>query len=348
MNMNGRDTGTATADPETDQFQILSHDELMDADIAQPNELVEGLIDEATGNTLAGPPGVGKTWTELDLLRSIAAGVDWLGKFPTAQGTALIFDEESHLPGVQSRVKMLERGNPLGKGLPLYFAVGHGLRLDTQIGASHLEAQIRRYRPAIVALDSFTRIHGVDENNAGDLASVHAVMKALMRTYGTAFLSTDHVRKKSLLNDPEEMLRGSTEKRAWPDCILFAAPGENGTIQMSHVKARWHDKIPDFSLSIDVDKEAGTATVSYVGLAANNTVTKANEIISAIHDLKRQLGEDGADAVRVAAWLECHPDTVRRHATKLIAAGILATRKVAPSEKGGKPKDVYDVIGGRD
>jgi predicted ArsR family transcriptional regulator len=37
---------------------------------------------------------------------------------------------------------------------------------------------------------------------------------------------------------------------------------------------------------------------------------------------------------------------VRRHASKLVAAGIVATRKAAAGAKGGKPKDVYDVAGG--
>jgi hypothetical protein len=31
-----------------------------------------------------------------------------------------------------------------------------------------------------------------------------------------------------------------------------------------------------------------------------------------------------------------------------VAAGLVATRKVTPGAKGGKPKDVYDVVGGRD
>jgi hypothetical protein len=32
----------------------------------------------------------------------------------------------------------------------------------------------------------------------------------------------------------------------------------------------------------------------------------------------------------------------------LVGAGLVATRKVTPSAKGGKPMDVYDVLGDRD
>ncbi len=56
----------------------------------------------------------------------------------------------------------------------------------------------------------------------------------------------------------------------------------------------------------------------------------------------------GDRPTRLAAWLEVSPDTVRRHAGKLVAAGIIRTRKAPPGEKGGKPKDVYDVIGGQE
>lgn len=69
---------------------------------------------------------------------------------------------------------------------------------------------------------------------------------------------------------------------------------------------------------------------------------------SAIHALQHQAGPDFADALKIAAWLECSPDTVARHANKLLTAGILAVRTVQPSEKGGRPKKVYDVVGGRD
>jgi predicted ArsR family transcriptional regulator len=50
----------------------------------------------------------------------------------------------------------------------------------------------------------------------------------------------------------------------------------------------------------------------------------------------------------IAAWLECSPATVDRHADKLVKAGILAIRTVSPSEKGGRPKKVFDVKGGHD
>ncbi len=126
--------------------------------------MVEGLIDEGTGNILAGPPGVGKTWKVLALARAVASGTPWLGHFPTNQATVLVVDEESHVPGLQTRARMLEAGDPLGADVPLFFAVGLGVRVDANPGAALLDGLCARYRPGLIIVDSLTRVHGADED----------------------------------------------------------------------------------------------------------------------------------------------------------------------------------------
>jgi len=321
----------------------IGYGDLLTLDLPPARPLVAGLIEEQSGAILAGPPSVGKTWLALSLARAVASGTPWLGHFPTNAGPVLVIDEESHLPGLQQRLRMLEAGDPVGHELPLHFAVGHAVRIDANPGAAHLDALIVRHRPRLVILDSLTRVHGANENDAGQMADVFANARATMRRHDTALVFLDHARKKSLVNDLEEMLRGSTEKRAWPECILFAMPAEKGTLTLTHVKARFTEQIADFTVRIAVDREAGTATVRHTGEAVGQRETKANEIIEAVHALHAQLGPDGADATTVAAWLECSPDTVRRHAGRLVKVGILATRTVRTA---GRPKDVYDVAGG--
>lgn len=328
----------------------FSYGELLDLAIPPARPVVTGLIEEQTGGILAGPPNVGKTWMLLTMARSVAAGHDWAGQFPTTQGAVLYVDEESHLAGVKARLLMLEAAEPLGRDLPLQFAVGLGARLDTAAGAALLDGLLARHRPLLTIVDSLTRVHGADENHAGQMADVFANAKTLMRAHHTTILFADHLRKRGLVNDPEEMLRGSTEKRAWPDTILTAEPdGSEGTgLLVRHVKARHGRRLDPFALTLDVDEANGTARLVHGGEVRPDAVAHGNDIVAAIHALKGQLGEDGADATTIAAWLSCHPDTVRRHTSKLVAAGIVATRKAAASAKGGKPKDVYDVTGGRE
>ncbi len=324
-----------------------TYDDLLSLDIPPAGQLIEGMIEEGSGNILGGPPNVGKSWLTLAMGRSIAGGVDFLGRFATIQGTVLVVDEESHLPGVVARAKMLDRADRLGPGLPLHFAVGRGLRLD-DASAAALDRDMARVKPKLVILDSLVRVHGANENDAGQMADVFNNAKRLMRRHGAAFLFTDHVRKLGLINDPEERLRGSTEKRAWPDAIFAADPVKDDPNDLTFVqtKARHGRKLDPFTVKLEIDPVAGTARLVYGGEASTDAVTRGAEVIQAIHAVKAQLGEDAADRTAIAGWLSCSEATVTRHANQLVAAGLIASRKVKSGPRGGQPRVVYDVAGG--
>ena len=71
--------------------------------------------------------------------------------------------------------------------------------------------------------------------------------------------------------------------------------------------------------------------------------------MTAIRALQQQLGDpDAADAVRIAAYLECSDDTARRHLRRLVQAGVLTTRKAVPRANGGPRREVYDLVTGDD
>ncbi len=333
------------------QVEAVSWAELLDTELPPERPIVTGLIGEETGNIWGGAPNVGKSWLILSASRAIASGTPFLGHFATTQHTVLVVDEESHLRGLVSRARMLEKAEPLGRDLPLYFAVGLGLRVDATLPAvAQLDALMTKYRPSLVIADSLTRVHTANENSAPEMASVFFSVKALMRQHQCSFRFTDHVRKRGLINDAEEMLRGSTEKRAWADNIIAVESSDQGRDQLviTHTKARHEGRLDPFGVHLDIDPVDGTARLTYAGEVTSTAATKANEIVAAIHALHQQLGPDGADAATVSAWLNCSPDTVSRHAGKLVAAGILSKRKSTPGDRGGRPRDVYDVPGGRD
>ena len=311
----------------------------------RPAPLVDGVLDQGTGAILAGPAGVGKTWIALDLIRAVASGTPWLDRFPTNAGPVLVIDEESSLWGVQDRLRMLEAGRELGSDLPVTFSIGQGIRLDTQDGTTRLEALVQKHRPVLIVIDSFTRIHALTENSAGEMATLFRIATALMTAHGCCILFVDHVRKKGLVDAPDEVLRGSSEKRAWPSTVLFAAVGEPGQVTITHSKARYHEPQAPFSVAIAVDAELGSARVRHGGAIASSAITKSNDILEAIQAVKAQLGADGADATAVGAWLDCHPDTVRRHVQKLERAGLVMARSIKSGPDGGKPKQVFDVTG---
>lgn len=337
-------TDDSSEDAETpdDAPRSISHAEILALDLPPARPLVEGIIEEGTGCILAGPGGTGKTWLSLDLARAIASGTPWLGKFPTGQSSVLVIDEEGNERGIQSRLRLLNAAQPLDD-LPLWFAIGLGLKIDAQKTERIIQEEIERYQPGVVIFDSLTRVHSANENDASEMAQVFARFSTLRRLYGCTVVLIDHLRKKGLINDEAEMLRGSTDKRNWPDTILFVSPAESGTMTVSHIKARYGQSVPEFTVALEIDNDAGVGRVRYQGQAPSQHIGKGNDIIAAIHALKAQLGEDGADILKIAAWLDVSDETVRKHVKRLASQSILRSRRITTE---GRPKDVYDVQGG--
>jgi hypothetical protein len=341
---NGKPPGDS--EPEGTDFTWA---DLIDMELPPERVVIDRMIGEASGTLVGGPGGSGKSWLLLEGARAVASGTPFLGQFATTQQTVVYIDEEANLRGVVSRAQMLERANPLGRDLPLFFEIGQGLRVEPGSGADRLDAFLTRRRPGFVIGDSLTRFHGANENSASEMAEVFYNVKAFMRDYACSFAFLDHTRKKGLLNDPAEMLRGTTEKRNWCDNVLAVEPDEADPARSIVTVTKQRYGVQDWSFAVrrEIDNDAKTAAVVYAGEAMKAPASKANDIIAAIHDLQHQLGPDSATATTIAAWMNCSRDTVDRHTGKLVAAGILARRKVMADGKGGRPTTVYDVIGGK-
>ncbi len=318
--------------------RALSYQELMREDLAPPTPLCDPFLDAGGGALLAGPPNVGKSWLIAYLARAVASGTPWLGHFSTVAGTVLWLDAEATPYHVRERLRMLERAQPLGDDLPIHLVIGEGLRLDATAGFAHLDALMADLRPALVVADSLVRHHGADENAAGQMAEVFAAVRRLMLHHGSAFLFAHHARKAGPAgNDPADMLRGSTEIRAWPDTILFASPSTDG-LTMSHVKSRYSARLPDFRLRLDITDDA--AQIVYHGEIAASAETKTSDIVAAITALQTQFGPDGADVKHLVDQLGSNESTVRRQLTSLVKSGTIVTREIRTA---GRPKAVYDV-----
>jgi predicted ATP-dependent serine protease len=336
-------TANGTGPPGTD----YSYADLLAMELPPERVIIARMIGEDSGTIVGGAGGAGKSFMMLEAARAIASGTPFLGQFATTQQTVVYVDEESNLRGVVDRAKMLERGTPLGRDLPLFFEVGRGLRVEPGAGSARLDALLTRRKPGFVIADSLTRFHGANENSATEMADVFYNVKAIMRQHGCSFAFIDHHRKKGLLNDPTEMLRGASEKRNWSDGVIAVDPDDHESERSIVTVTKQRYGVQDWSFAIrrQINKEAGTARVIFDGEATKTQASKANDIIAAIHALQAQLGPDAADANTIAAWLNCSRDTIDRHAGRLVKASILAKRTIAASDKGGR-RAIYDVIGG--
>ena len=348
---NGRAT---TAEDLAGADRVFDHAAFLAETFPQPAPLIAGILGSGTANNWSGAPGVGKTWAALTAARAIAGGTPWLEHFATTPGRVLIVDQESNPAGLQARLKMLDRVAPLPADAPLFLRVTSGLHVDDDPadpagGYARLAAMLELHRPDLLILDSFTRFHRVNENDAGAVADVNQRFRALIDDHRCALILIDHTRKPSPLatnDDPGARLRGSGEKLAFVDFALAfeKAKAEPGTLIVTGTKGRWMPAPEPFSVRLEVDEVEGTARLVHAGDVSRDENATPGLILGAIQDIKAQAGPDGATVATISGYLGHSESTIRKHLKKLEAVKLVCPRK-RPKLPGanGRPPDCYDV-----
>ncbi len=247
-------------------FKVVSLPEFLTGEELQMNWIVEGIFPSEGVAILSGPPGQGKSWMLLDLALASAQGGKWLDYFQTTPAKVLYIDEESSTVLLQKRLKKLLSKSEVNKdSLGVHFAVGQGLCLNKAESVAKLRAIMNELKPHLVIVDCLIRVNNAEENSAKEMASVFAVVKALVREFKCCFIFADHQKKpgKSGNGHMDLMLRGSTEKVAFVDTLLSLKRNDSLLI-VEHSKSRFTEPTPSFLVEIiDVDSE--TTKVSYAG-----------------------------------------------------------------------------------
>jgi hypothetical protein len=189
----------------------------------QPQWLIEGLwADQAVG-ILGGQPKCCKSFLALDIAVSVAAGAACLRRFPVRRtGPVLIFPAEDALAVVRQRLEgiCVAAGVQLDK-LPIYVITAPRILLDLPQDREQLRATVAQFRPALLILDPFIRLHRADENASKDVAPLLGYLRELQRQFGTAVLLVHHIRKGSSTDRPGQALRGSSDLHGWGDSNLY-------------------------------------------------------------------------------------------------------------------------------
>jgi AAA domain len=95
------------------------------------------------------------------------------------------------------------------------------LRLDRDLDRTPLWETTKRLRPPLVLLDPLVRLHGIDENHAGEVARLLAYSCSLQRQLELSVLQVHHTRKNAAGETAAgQGLRGSSDIHAFGDSIL--------------------------------------------------------------------------------------------------------------------------------
>ncbi len=186
--------------------------------------LVEGLWGEQSVGVIGGAPKCAKTWLGLDLALSVATGTACLGKYAVPKpGPVLVYLAEDALPVVRERIEGMARYRGLDfVGVELYVITAPVLRLDRDPDRTRLWETTRRLGPRLLILDPLVRLHGIDENRAGEVAELLAYFRSLQRQFELAVLLVHHTRKNAAGGVAAGVgLRGSGDIHAFGDSNLY-------------------------------------------------------------------------------------------------------------------------------
>lgn len=138
---------------------------------ARPTEwLLEGLLAQAELAMLYGDGGVGKSWVTMALSVAIANGDDSFLGVPLSPKNRRVFyvDQENDEQLVKLRFKQLGLKDAAVDNIRfLWYA---GVRLDEK--PEWLFEDVDSFDPALAVLDSYTRLHRLKENDAGEMGVV--------------------------------------------------------------------------------------------------------------------------------------------------------------------------------
>ncbi len=197
--------------------------ELADDKIAE-RWLVEQLWCANSVGVIGGAPKCAKTWLGLDMALSVATGTPCLGKYAVPEaGPVLIYLAEDALVVVRERIEGMVRHRGLDLDeVEVHVITAPVLRLDQERDRDRLWETTRRLRPRLLVLDPLVRLHGIDENRAGDVAELLAYFRSVQRELGLSVLLVHHTRKNA--GDAViagQGLRGSSDIHAFGDSNLY-------------------------------------------------------------------------------------------------------------------------------
>jgi hypothetical protein len=217
---------------------------------------------------VAGEPGKGKSVVGLSLAAATAGETDWLGMFPCEHGPVLIVDGEAGPDNTAERWRCLEGTAAADERTHFLFDA------PPVIGpqASALRPLLRRLRPALVVLDSFSALlePGADEN---DNAAVRAALEPWRRYASDLSFCcalVHHLRKAGqgfAESRGLSRIRGAGALAAAADAVYVLHEDPDGRKVLTCEKMRWgprplpfaltFDPLPDGRLALDFAGEIG-------------------------------------------------------------------------------------------
>lgn len=202
----------------------------------RPAWLITELWAHQAVGVIGGAPKCCKTYLALEMALAVASGAPCLGRFPVFDpGPVLLFAAEDSPLQVRARLASLAQARGVDfDALPVFLILAEQLRLDLQADKARLAAAVEQFRPRLLILDPFVRLHRLDENSAMEVSALLADLRALQRRFELAVLLVHHTRKAGG-EASGQALRGSGDLHAWGDSNLYLRRSQDSlTLAVEH------------------------------------------------------------------------------------------------------------------
>ena len=106
--------------------------------------------------------------------------------------------------------------------VPVHVITAPLLQLDREPHRTQLQETAQQLRPRLLLLDPLVRLHGIDENHAGEVAELLAYFRSLQRELDLSVVLVHHTRKNAPAGTAAGLgLRGSSDIHAFGDSNLY-------------------------------------------------------------------------------------------------------------------------------
>lgn len=190
-------TTTAPTATKMTRYGIDAADFLKMDDGDEDPWIIKGLLPEGMPTVIAGPPKSKKSWIELYLAVCVAAGVRAFD-LPTRRTRVLIIAREDTARETRRRIRLIMCGlgiEPENLRGWLRVDATNPLYLDCQEHVEILADTIAEFLPAVVFIDSLSRVHSCDENSRSEMAIVMNVWSDLCSRFSCSVVLLHHVIK---------------------------------------------------------------------------------------------------------------------------------------------------------
>jgi AAA domain len=279
--------------------------------------LVEGLWGASSVGVIGGAPKCAKTWLGLDMALSVATGTACLGKYAVPEpGPVLVYLAEDALLVVRERVAGMARHRGLDLGqVAMHVITAPVLRLDRGQDRARLLETTKRLRPRLLILDPLVRLHGIDENHAGEVAELLAYFRSLQRQLDLSVLLVHHTRKNAAGGAAAgQGLRGSGDIHAFGDSNLYLRRSREHLVLSSEHRA------------------APAATSVCLELVATDEKTTHLEVVGELRDVATKLTMDGKQR------------SLEERVLDLLGQGVTVTRTKLRDSLGVKNERLGEVL----